>query len=579
MAAAGARRVGLPLLASAAILLAACRPAPPRTEGGPGPTGDRHAPFNYVARRAMVVAAHPLAVEAGVSVLKAGGNAVDAAVAVAFALNAAEPFASGIGGGGFMVIYLAAQNRTTVINYREKAPAASTPAMFLEKGEEARRWRTSTGLAVAVPGAPAGWELALKKYGTLSLAQAARPAIDLAEGGFEVSATFSEINNDEFEKLTRNAGEDSCYLNQGLPYTPGERLRNPELAATFRTLAAKGAAEFYTGGIARKIVDAVRAHGGIMTLEDLASYRAVEVAPLAGKYREYSIATAPPPASGGLHLIELLNIAENWPLRKWGQNSAAEIHHLSEALRFVFADRARYLGDPDFTTIPVEELLSKKYAASIAARIAPGKSAGAYPPGSFGPRPGDAANTTHLCVVDPAGNVVSLTQSINDFFGTGIVPRGTGFLLNDHMDDFAADPESPNAPGPGRRPLSSMGPLIMFRGGRPFLALGSPGGTRIFSSLGQIVLNVTEFGMSLDAAIEAPRFFSFSVGGAPRPVEVESRISGATVEGLRKWGQEVKLREPYDKYFGGAQGIMISRDRQTLSGGADSRRDGSGAGY
>jgi gamma-glutamyltranspeptidase / glutathione hydrolase len=578
-AAARACCLGLLLLVSAAFFHSSCRTAQPPAEVKPGPAADRHAPFNFTARRAMVVAAHPLAVEAGISILRAGGNAVDAAVATAFALNAAEPFASGIGGGGFMVIYLAAEGRTTVINYRERAPAGSTPSMFREKGEEAERWRTSTGLAVAVPGAPAGWEMALKKYGTLTLAEAARPAIDIAERGFDVSPTFSEINNDEFEKLARNAGESTCYLNQGLPYGPGERFRNPELAATFRTLGEKGAAEFYTGAIARKIVDAVQAHQGIMTLEDMASYRAVETAPLEGKYKGYSIAAAPPPASGGLHLIELLNIAENWPLREWGQNSPAEIHHLSEALRFVFADRARYLGDPDFTSIPVDELLSKKYAAAVAARVPPDRPAGGYPFGSFGQKAGDAANTTHLCVVDPAGNVVSLTQSINDFFGTGIVPEGTGFLLNDHMDDFALDPESPNAPGPGRRPVSSMGPLIMFRGGRPFLALGSPGGTRIFSSLSQILFNVTEFRMPLDAAIEAPRFFSYSVDGAPRPVEVESRIPEATIDQLRKWGQEVKVREPYDKYFGGAQGIMISRDRKTIQGGADSRRDGWGAGY
>jgi len=527
----------------------------------------------------MVVAAHPLAVEAGVSVLRSGGNAVDAAVATAFALNAAEPFASGIGGGGFMVIYLAAEKRTTVINYREKAPAASTPGMFREKGEEEPRWRTSTGLAVAVPGAPAGWELALKKYGTRTLAEVSRPAIDIAERGFDVSATFSNINKDEFERLARNAGDDTCYLNQGLPYEPGERFRNPDLAATLRALAGKGAAEFYTGGIARKIVDAVRAQHGIMTLEDLGAYRAVEVAPLEGTFKEYSIATAPPPASGGLHVIELLNVAENWPLRKWGQNSPAVLHHLSEALRFVFADRGRYVGDPDFIAIPVQELLSKKHAAAIAARIPPDRPAGNYPYGEFTPKAGDAANTTHLCVVDSAGNVVSLTQSINDFFGTGIVPEGTGFLLNDHMDDFDSDPESPNAPGPGRRPVSSMGPLILFRGGRPFLALGSPGGTRIFSSLSQIILNVTEFGMSLDAAIEAPRFFSYSVGGAPRPVEVESRIPGAAIDELKRRGQEVKVREPYDKYFGGAQGIIILRDRKVVYGGADSRRDGWGAGY
>jgi len=527
----------------------------------------------------MVVAAHPLAVEAGVSVLKSGGNAVDAAVAAAAALNASEPFASGLGGGGFMVIYLAKEKRTTVINFRERAPAASTPGMFKEKGDEESRWRTATGLAVAVPGAIAGWELALRKYGTRSLAEVFRPAIDIAERGFDVSATFSTINKDEFEKLLANAGEGSCYLNQGLPYESGERFRNPDLAATFRTIAAKGAEEFYRGGIGRRIVDAVRSAHGIMTLADLADYRAVEVAPLRGTYRDYSLATVPPPASGGIHLLELLNVAERWPLRAWGQNSPRTIHHLSEALRFVFADRERYLGDPDYVSVPVAEILSKDHAASIASRVPARGPAGGYPPVEFRPKAGDSANTTHLCVVDPAGNVVSLTQSINDFFGTGIVPQGAGFLLNDHMDDFASDPESPNAPRPGRRPVSSMAPLIMFRSGRPFLVLGSPGGTRIFSSLAQIIIDVTDFGLPLDEAIEAPRFFSCSVAGSARPIDVESRIPDSTIGALRAWGQEVKVRDPYDKYFGGAQGIMIPGHRGRVIGGADSRRDGSGAGF
>jgi gamma-glutamyltranspeptidase/glutathione hydrolase len=543
------------------------------------PPPDRHEPFNFVGHNGMVAAAHRLAAEAGLETLRAGGNAVDAAVATAFALNAAEPFASGIGGGGFMVLYLAREGRTTVINFREKAPRAATPLMFREKGEEEARWRTSTGLAVAVPGALAGWDLALRKYGTRSLAEVAAPAIGIAERGFEVSPTFSNVNKDEYEKLAKNAGEATCYLNQGLPYEPGEKFSNPDLARTFRTIAARGISEFYRGELAQEIVAAVRAQQGIMTLEDLASYKAVEVAPLKGRYKDFEVVTAPPPASGGLHLIQFLNIAERWPIREWGPNSPAAIHHLSEALRFIFADRERYLGDPDFVRIPLSEMMSKTYAASVASRIRSDRPLGSYPFGQFREKAGDSANTTHLCVVDKEGNAVSLTQSINDFFGTGIVPQGTGFLLNDHMDDFAADPESPNAPGPGRRPVSSMGPLIMLKKGKPFLVLGSPGGTRIFSSLGQVILNVIEYGMEIDAAIEAPRFFSYSSAGKPRPIQVESRIPENVISKLREWGEEVKVREAYDKYFGGAQGIIFIRSQKLILGGADSRRDGWGAGY
>ncbi len=543
------------------------------------PPADRHAPHHYLGRNGMVVAANPLAVEAGLEMLKSGGNAVDAAVATAFTLNAAEPFASGIGGGGFMVIYLARSRKVTVINYREKAPQGSWPSMFQEKGEEESWWRTASGLAVAVPGAPAGWALALRRYGTRSLAEAARRAIDIAEKGFPVSQTFSEINKDEYERLVDNLGEGSCYLKEGFPFEPGDYYRNTDLAQTFRLLAEKGIEEFYRGSIARKIVAAVQAKQGILTLEDMAAYTAEEVPPLRGSYKNFVLVTAPPPASGGLHLIQLLNIAENWPLGEWGHNSPAYIHHLSEALRFIFADRERYLGDPDFISIPVVSLLSKSYATQVSSSILPDRPLGSYPYGKFEEKNDRFGNTTHLCVVDREGNIVSLTQSINDFFGTGIVPEGTGFLLNNQMADFSADPQSSNAPQPGRRPVSSMSPLILFRDNEPFLVLGTPGGTRIFSSLAQIILNIIEFGLSLDEAIEAPRFFSYSVGGKPRPIAVESRLADSTLEELRRMGHEVRTREAYDKYFGGAQGIMVLRPKKILYGGADSRRDGWGAGY
>jgi gamma-glutamyltranspeptidase/glutathione hydrolase len=527
----------------------------------------------------MVVAAHPLAVEAGLKMLRNGGNAIDAAIATAAALNAAEPFASGIGGGGFMVIYLARERRATVINFRERAPRLASARMFADKGEEEKDWRTASGLGVAVPGALAGWDLALRKYGTRPLAEAIAEAIAIAEKGYTISPTFSDVSKEEYERLIKNLPDESVYLNEGLPREPGERFQNPDLARTLRLIAGRGAEEFYRGEIARKIVAAVQAKQGIITLEDLASYKAVEVEPLQGTFKGLLVVTAPPPASGGLHLIQFLNIIERWPAEKWGANSAAYVHHLSEALRFIFADRELYVGDPESVSVPVQELISKDHAAAIAALVRDDRPLDSYPPAGLEAKEKGAANTTHLCVVDEAGNIVSLTQSINDFFGTGIVPEGTGILLNDHMDDFASDPESVNAPGPGRRPVSFMAPLIIFKDGEPFLALGSPGGSRIFSSLSQIILNVTEFGMSLDEAIEAPRFFSFSEGGKPASIEVEARFPETVIRTLRKMGQEVDVLKAYDKHFGGAQGIMIMRGQGIILGGADSRRDGVGAGF
>lgn len=522
----------------------------------------------------MIVAAHPLAAKAGLETLKKGGNAVDAAVAAAFALNVCEPFASGIGGGGFMVVYLASKKKVTVINYREKAPSLSSPEIFDGEGKI-----KTPGMAVAVPGALAGWAYALDKYGSKSLTEVVERAVEMAEDGFSVSETFSLINKDEYEKILQNGGEETCYLNHGLPFEPGDTSQNPDLAKTLKTIAAKGIDEFYRGDTARKIVKAVEDKGGVMNLTDLENYQPVELTPLRGTYKDCDLFTLPLPGSGGLHTVQLLNIIENWPVKKWNHNSPSYIHHFCEALRFIFADRERYVGDPDFIPVPDAELISKKYAARIVSLIRPESVLGSYPWTEVEEKKSDRANTTHLCVVDEEGNIVSLTQSINDFFGTGIVPQGTGFLLNNQMNDFSPDPLSPNAALPLRRPVSSMGPLIMFRKGRPFLVLGSPGGTRIFSSLAQIIINIVEFGMSLDEAIEAPRFFSYSSAGKAGSISVESRIPPETLEELKTKGHEVTVKEAFDKYFGGAQGILILGRKKVILGGADSRRDGFGAGY
>jgi gamma-glutamyltranspeptidase/glutathione hydrolase len=555
-------------------LIPACRTAPIKVAP---PPADRHLPYEYVGRKAMVVAAHPLAVEAGLKILKAGGNAIDAAVATACALNVVEPFASGIGGGGFMIIYLARENKVTVINFRDKAPSAFYPEIFTEKGEEAPVWRTVKGTAVGVPGALAGWDLALRRYGTKRLAEVMQPAIDLAERGFKVSETFSSINKEEYEKILANAGEKTVYLNNGLPYEPGDEFRNPELARTLRLIAQKGIDVFYKGELASKIVRAVREKEGLMTLEDLASYRAVEVEPLRGQYRGTEIFTIPPPGSG-LHLLQLLNIASFWPVSQWGLNSARYLHHLTEAMRLVFADREAYLGDPDYVQVPVEKLLSPDSARLKANLIRSDGVLMEYLPEEIKEHT-EAGNTTHLCVIDDRGNAVALTQSINLFFGSGIIPEGTGFILNNQLDDFASTSSGPNAPGPNRRPASSMAPLFLFQEGKLKLILGSPGGTRIFPSLAEIIINIIDFGLSLDEAIEAPRFFSYSQHGRIRPLSLEPRFPEAIIKELEALGHKITIREPYDRYFGGAQGILIDYKRGLILGGADSRRDGFGRGY
>jgi len=522
----------------------------------------------------MVVAAHHLAAKAGLEMLKKGGNAIDAAVTTAFALNASEPFASGIGGGGFMVIYLASEKRITVVDFREKAPSGVPKEIFNDEGKI-----VPNGLAVAVPGALAGWVYSLKKYGTKNLADVSQEAVKIAENGFGVSQTFSRINKDQYEKIITNAGEETCYLNEGFPYEPGDLFRNPELARTLKLIVSKGIDEFYKGELAQKIVKAVNEKGGVMSLKDLALYEPVEHPPLKGNYKDYSLFSIPPPSSGGVHIIQLLNIIENWPVKKWGPSSPPYIHHLCEALRFVFADRSRYLGDPDFIKIPIEELISKKHAKQIVSQIKPDSLLDFYPFGRFEEKENDNGNTSHICVIDKEGNIVSLTHSINHFFGSGIVPENTGFLLNNIMYDFSRDLSSPNALRPYSRPLSSMSPLIMFKKEKPYLILGSPGGTRIFSSLTQIIINIIDFDMSIDEAIEAPRFFTYSSQGKPRSISLESRFPEKTIETLKNMGHSVRIREAFDKYFGGAQGILILSDKKVILGGADSRRDGHGEGY
>jgi gamma-glutamyltranspeptidase/glutathione hydrolase len=539
---------------------------------------DPHAPLDVVARHGMVAAAHPLAAQAGVDVMKAGGNAIDAAIATALTLNVVEPNASGLGGGGFMVIRFAKTGDVAVIDYREKAPLSATRDMYASDQAKSERWTQLGGTAVGVPGTLKGLEMALEMYGTLTFADVAAPAIKLAEEGFEVSSELSGIIKDNYEKLaTYNDPDKVPYFRDGLPLEAGDILCNPELAATFRLIAEKGSDAFYRGPVGEAVVAAVNKSGGNMTMQDLADYDAVMRTPVKGTYRGLEIISMPPPSSGGTHLIEILNVMENYDVKALGHNTPDYMHTLAEVFKLVFADRAAYMADADFVKVPMAGLTTKEYAQTLFDQIAPDKVLTELKPGD--PENFEHESTTHLTVIDEEGNIVSLTQTINYFFGSGVMADGTGLLLNNEMDDFSTNPASVSAPEPGKRPLSSMSPTIVLKDGKPFMALGTPGATRIFPSMAQIIMNIVDFGMGLDEAIEAPRMFCSSSAGKPGTLFVESRIPVEVRDALTALGHTVSVRGDYDSYFGGAQAILLDQSSGMICGAADSRRLGAAVGF
>lgn len=528
-------------------------------------------PGDVAGRKAMVAAAHPAATAVGVEVLKNGGNAVDAAVAVAFALSLAEPNASGVGGGGFMVVKMAGA-APVMIDYRETAPAGATPGYYYVPGSDFAA-RTARGPdAVGVPGLVAGAALALEKYGSMSLAEVLAPAIRLAREGVPVGPKLNGMIVEEMEKIAAFPAAAALYLPEGLPLETGSLLRNEDLAATLERIAADGPRAFYEGPLAEAIAAECRRLGGVLTVDDLKAYTARLRAPVKGTYRGFEIASASPPTGGGTHLIELLNIMEAFDVKGLGRGSARLVHVLAEAMKMTFADKAANSGDPDFFKVPVGTFTDKAYARKLAGRIREGEARFDYaPPSLVVP---ESESTSHLCVADEKGNVVALTQSINSFFGSGIVVPGTGVLLNNHLADFDDRPGGPNAIGPGRRPASSIAPTIVTRGGRPVLVIGTPGATRIVSALAQIIVNLVDFGLGLDEAIEAPRAHCPS-----KTLALEGRFPAEVVKALESWGHPVKMYPDWDNYFGGAQAILIDAKKKVLYGAADSRRDGFAAGY
>lgn len=510
--------------------------------------------------RGMVVTAHQLATKVGVQVLKSGGNAVDAAVAVGYAMAVVYPAAGNLGGGGFMTIQFA-DGRKTFLDFREKAPLAATRDMYLDSAGNVIKGASTKGhLAVGVPGSVAGLEYAREKYGTRSRSALMAPAITYAERGFALDdgdiALFATANND----FRDDAATAAIFLNHGQPYKAGDRLVQKDLAKTLRLIARRGPDAFYRGPIADAIAASSAAGKGIITKADLEQYKVRELAPIECDYRGYHIVSAPPPSSGGVIVCEILNILEGYPLKDLGFRSAQSVHYQIEAMRHAYLDRNSYLGDPDFVRNPLDRLLDKGYAEKIRAAIDPAK-AGVSRDLKPGVEPHEGNNTTHYSIADSQGNAVSVTYTLNDWFGAKVTAAKTGILLNDEMDDFTAKLGVPNLYGlvqgeansitPGKRPLSSMSPTILSRDGKPVMVIGTPGGSRIITVVVHCILNVIDYGMNIQEAIDAPRFHQQWL---PETTNVETfALSPDTRKILVEMGH--KLGDPQPP--GHAAGILV----------------------
>lgn len=543
--------------------------------------------------RGMVVTGQADAARAGHEMLARGGNAVDAAIAVSFALGVSDPYHSGIGGGSLILIHRAS-GEIEAIDARETAPAAADRDMYLHERLEqhASRWGP---LAVAVPGMVAGAALALERHGTLPLAQVMEPAIRLAEEGFAIGPRHARA-----AEYWRHLGMAERFPETaaiqlppgGEPAQPGWRLRQPELAETLRTIAREGPEAFYRGEIAEAIAADLARRGGLLTREDLAGYEPKLRAPVRGRYRGYEVVSFPPPSSGGVALVEMLNVLSHFDLASLGAGSSAAMHRVVEAMKLAFADRAAYLGDTDFVDVPVDELISPAYAQRLRDRMLPAFWRKA--PWHWGREraievagPGLSQHdggTMHLSVTDAAGNAVAITQTINLLYGSGITVPGTGIILNNEMDDFSVATNRPNAFGlvdtrganavaPGKRPLSSMTPTIVLRDGKPFMVTGSPGGPRIITTTLLTLLNVIDHGMDVQEAVAAPRYHH---QWQPDRLLVERAVPQDVIDALRRRGHPVEVST---RDWSSAQAIVVDPESGIHYGGSDPRTDGAALGY
>jgi gamma-glutamyltranspeptidase/glutathione hydrolase len=559
------------LFCTVVLLLAATTPA----VAAPSSTAE--------GERGMVVSAQHEASEAGLRILQAGGNAVDAAVAVGYALAVVDPCCGNIGGGGFMLVHTA-DGRDSVINFRETAPRAARSDMFLDSAGNPVRDRSLYGfLAAGVPGTVMGLDHALTRYGRLGRAAVMAPAIALARDGFVLGEPDAAILAARAERLAKDPAAAHIFLKpDGSPYRPGGRLAQPDLAATLGLIVERGPDAFYRGPIAATVSSASAAQGGILTEEDFAAYTVTDAPPVTCSYRHYTILSAPPPSAGGTTLCEMLNVLSGWDLAASGFGSAATVHLMAETMRHAYVDRNSVLGDPIFVTNPPERLLSPEHAAAIRAAIDPDK---ATPSASLGPGtpPHERPETTHYSVADGEGNAVAVTYTLNGNFGASVVAPGTGFLLNNEMDDFAAKPGAPNLFGlvqgsansimPGKRPLSSMTPTIVEEDGRPVLVLGSPGGPRITTAVLETLTGIIDFGLPPHAAVAAVRFHHqwlpdtlyYERGGLP----------AETLAGLAERGHRLVEQAPW----GAVELIAIGPGRRLLGVNDPRRPAGAAAGY
>jgi len=528
-----------------------------------------------VGTRGMVVSQNAIASEVGAKILREGGNAVDAAIAVGFALSVTLPRAGNIGGDGYMSVYDAASGEVRVIDFRSVAPRAATPAMFVDNRGKERAVASYGYLAPAVPGTVAGFDYAHRKWGKLSWDKIVAPAIALAAGGVRLSADEAFVFSWGKDRLSKSAaGKAAFYKPDGSLYQKDEVMKRPDLAWTLGEIAQHGADGFYKGEVARRIAADMRAHGGLITLDDLAAYRPQERAPLVGSYRGYTIYTAPPSSAGGATLLNILNQLEHFDVKAMGANSAASLHVMAEAMKLGYVDRYRALGDPAFVTAPVGGFISKAYAAERAKLIDPAraKPIDAMPFGD--PLRYESPSTTHFSVADKDGNVVSTTFTLGSDFGSGVMIAGTGILLNNEMNNFSHEqaweaqrtgtPPPLNAMAPGKRMLSTQMPTIVMKDGKPWIVTGTPGGSTIITSVVQVLVNVIDHGMNIAEATHQPRIYQ----GASDTLRVEPNFNPDTVAALKAMGHPITS----DETMGSEQSIMI--DKGLFLGAADPRRPG-----
>ena len=526
-------------------------------------------------QKGMVSTSHPLASETGIKILKQGGNAIDAAVAIAFVLGVVEQYSSGIGGGSLVMIRLADSSEVLAVDARETAPLKSTRDMYLRDGEAVPDLSRTGVLAGGVPGTVAGLELILKKYGTMSLAEIMEPAIHYAENGFELTQRHVNAIKSSREKLEKFPTSAKIYFSGDQVPEVGALLVQHDLAVTLKTIASNGSHAFYKGEIAKKIVKFMEQNGGLITATDLASYQAKLRNPVYGTYRGYDVYSMPPPSSGGIHVIQILNILEGYDFRGTERYSAEFTHLLAEAMKLAFADRAHFLGDSDFVDVPVAGLISKPYAEEQRSKINTDQVLELESHGN--PVPYESENTTHFSVLDQDGNAVSITQTVNTSFGSGMIIEGTGIILNNEMDDFSAQPGVPNIYGlvgaeansiaPQKRPLSSMSPTLLVKDNQTFMVIGSPGGPRIITTVVQSIINVIDYGMDIQAAVDAPRIHHQWKPNKLR-IEADYRVDTSMLLAL---GHQIEKKGSWSL----AHGIIFEVNTGIIYGGADNRNQDS----